>query len=773
MCLCLPTSISHSPTVFRRFCPLHSTAMIPWVLLLLWISGHGAAMFSQQPQDLVVVAGQPVTLPCTIPGYHGVVLWIKDGLALGVGRDLSGYPRYTVIGDHGSGEHHLRIQRVELMDDAVFECQAVQAAMRSRPARLTVLVPPEDPVISGGPVVSLRAGDPLNLTCHADNAKPAASIIWIRNGEVLNGAMYSKTLLRDGRRESTVSTLYLSPSNIETGQQIICKASNKAIPNGKETSVTIDIQHLPLVNLSVEPQPVLEGNLVKFHCSAKANPPVTLYRWAKGGSIIKEVSGDTYEVIVDHSFFTEPVSCEVTNPLGSTNISRNVDVYFGPRMAAEPQSLQVDLGSDAVFNCAWTGNPSLTIVWMKRGSGVVLSNENLLTLKSVRQEDAGKYVCRAVVPRVGAGEKEVSLTVNGPPTISSTQTQQALHGEKGQIKCFIRSTPPPDRIAWSWKETVLESGTSGRYTVETVTTEEGVISTLTMSNIVPADFQTIYNCTAWNSFGSDTEIIRLKEQGGSQESLPVAVIIGIAVGAFVALIVLMGTIGAFCCTRSQRNLKGVVSAKNDIRVEIVHKDHNAARENEEHTSMKQLMVSVERGEFQQESVLKQLEVLQEEEKEYQHIKDPTNGYYSVNTFKEHHTPTMAGNQSTEVRNPTNTGTLGKQRVPTGMSFTNIYSTLGAGPNRLYDYSQRFVLGMGSSSIELCEREFQRGSLSDSSSFIDTQCDSSVSSYSKPDGYVQFDKDSKASASSSSHYSQSSSQNSDLTRPLQKRMQTHV
>uniref|UniRef100_A0A8C6KUQ4 Kirre like nephrin family adhesion molecule 3 n=1 Tax=Nothobranchius furzeri TaxID=105023 RepID=A0A8C6KUQ4_NOTFU len=735
------------------------------------------AMFSQQPQDLVVVAGQPVTLPCTIPGYHGVVLWIKDGLALGVGRDLSGYPRYTVIGDHGSGEHHLRIQRVELMDDAVFECQAVQAAMRSRPARLTVLVPPDDPVISGAPVVSLRAGDPLNLTCHADNAKPAASIIWIRNEEVLNGAMYSKTLLRDGRRESTVSTLYLSPSNIETGQQIICKASNKAVPNGKETSVMIDIQHLPLVNLSVEPQPVLEGNLVKFHCSAKANPPVTLYRWAKGGSIIKDVSGDTYEVLVDHSFFTEPVSCEVTNSLGSTNISRNVDVYFGPRMAAEPQSLQVDLGSDAVFNCAWTGNPSLTIVWMKRGSGVVLSNENLLTLKSVRQEDAGKYVCRAVVPRVGAGEKEVSLTVNGPPTISSTQTQQALHGEKGQIKCFIRSTPPPDRIAWSWKETVLESGTSGRYTVETVNTDEGVISTLTMSNIVPADFQTIYNCTAWNSFGSDTEIIRLKEQGGSQgstagvcKSLPVAVIIGIAVGAFVAFIVLMGTIGAFCCTRSQRNLKGVVSAKNDIRVEIVHKDHNAARENEEHNSMKQLMV--ERGEFQQESALKQLEVLQEEEKEYQHIKDPTNGYYSVNTFKEHHTPT-AGNQTTEVRNPTNTGTLGKQRVPTGMSFTNIYSTLGAGPNRLYDYGQRFVLGMGSSSIELCEREFQRGSISDSSSFIDTQCDSSISSYSKPDGYVQFDKDSKASASSSSHYSQSSSQNSDLTRPLQKRMQTHV
>ncbi|NWS16403.1 KIRR3 protein, partial [Pachyramphus minor] len=659
-------------------------------------------------------------------------------------------------------------------------------------------VPPDDPVIMGGPIISLRAGDPLNLTCHADNAKPAASIIWMRRGEVINGATYSKTLLRDGKRESIMSTLFIAPSDIENGESIVCRATNKAIPGGKETSVTIDIQHPPLVNLSVEPQPVLEDNTVKFHCSAKANPAVTQYRWAKKGQVIKEASGDFYETIVDHTFFFEPVSCEVTNALGSTNISRTVDVYFGPRMATEPQSLLVDLGSDAVFNCAWTGNPSLTIVWMKRGSGVVLSNENKLTLKSVRQEDAGKYVCRAVVPRVGAGEREVTLTVNGPPIISSTQTQHALHGQKGQIKCFIRSTPPPDRIvsstpgqggclahprvplahpslawqAWSWKENVLESGTSGRYTVETVSTDEGVISTLTISNIVRADFQTIYNCTAWNSFGSDTEIIRLKEQAlfmlpllPLAESVPMAVIIGVAVGAGVAFLVLMATIVAFCCARSQRNLKGVVSAKNDIRVEIVHKEPASGREAEEHPTIKQLMM--DRGEFQQDSVLKQLEVLKEEEKEFQNLKDPTNGYYSVNTFKEHHsTPTISLSGC-----PADLRPAGKQRVPTGMSFTNIYSTL-SGQSRLYDYSQRFVLGMGSSSIELCEREFQRGSMSDSSSFLDTQCDSSISSSGKQDGYVQFDKASKASASSS-HHSQSSSQNSDPSRPLQRRMQTHV
>ena len=49
-----------------------------------------SAVFTQQPTDLVVVAGHPVTLPCTIPGYHGMVLWLRDGMALGVNRDISG-----------------------------------------------------------------------------------------------------------------------------------------------------------------------------------------------------------------------------------------------------------------------------------------------------------------------------------------------------------------------------------------------------------------------------------------------------------------------------------------------------------------------------------------------------------------------------------------------------------------------------------------------------------------------------------------------------------
>lgn len=74
----------------------------------------------------------------------------------------------------------------------VYTCWYMDVLISVLTSRCPSTVPPKDPVIVGAPVVSLRAGDHLNLTCHADNAKPAASIIWIRNGLVLSGAMYSK-----------------------------------------------------------------------------------------------------------------------------------------------------------------------------------------------------------------------------------------------------------------------------------------------------------------------------------------------------------------------------------------------------------------------------------------------------------------------------------------------------------------------------------------------------------------------------------------------------
>lgn len=57
----------------------------------------------------------------------------------------------------------------------------------------------------------------------------------------------------------------------------------------------------------------------------------------------------------------------------------------------------------------------------------VLSNNNQLYLKSVSQADAGQYVCKAIVPRIGVGETEVTLTVNGQKASTQFNTSLPFH----------------------------------------------------------------------------------------------------------------------------------------------------------------------------------------------------------------------------------------------------------------------------------------------------------------------------------------------------------
>uniref|UniRef100_A0A8C2WHG5 Kirre like nephrin family adhesion molecule 3, like n=1 Tax=Cyclopterus lumpus TaxID=8103 RepID=A0A8C2WHG5_CYCLU len=697
-----------------------------------------AAYFSQQPQNQVVVTGQSVTLPCVIVGYRGMVQWTKDGLALGGERDLPGWTRYTLMGDPLSGEHSLLIDSAELEDDAVYECQATQAALRSHRAKLTVLVPPSDPVVEGGPVVRLKAHTPHNLTCRASGAKPAAEITWYRDGEVMETAIYSKTLLEDGKKEAAVSMLPIVPEDSDSGRTYTCRVLNLAAPAGRQTSITINVQHPPSVTLSVQPQTVTEGAKVLFICSASANPEITGYRWSKGGVPISEANGDSLEVTVDYSYFTDPVSCEVSNSVGSTNVSTLVDVQFGPRLLSEPKPMTVDIGMDAAFTCAWTGNPPLTLAWTKQGSSVVLSNGNTLQLKAVTQEDAGTYTCKAIVPRIGVAERDVTLTVNGEPLLSSV---------------------------WTFGDMSLSSGSSGRYSVQTVTSDHGVLSSLVLSETLAQDFQLRYNCTAWNRFGTGTALVTLKEQ----EALPMLIIVGGAVGGGCVLLIGVITLVSLCCRHTGKGKRCTRLSKSDIRVQIVHSDHNATRSNDDEEDVKEPMAP---NSSESPGTSNTLSL------------DPTNGYYNVRGHEDRHIRSSGFSEYVPNSRPVYT----PSQLP---SPSPIYGQQGTQP-RVYDFSHRYATTTaGRTAYEQQQAAQQQqpaqpasiyptDPLYSGSAYLPATYGRAFTSYVKPasyekvDAYDQSDQASKVSSSSRFSYasSQVSSQQSDYGRPSQ-RMQTHV
>ncbi|KAL4657245.1 kin of IRRE-like protein 1 isoform X1 [Arapaima gigas] len=622
-------------------------------MLALWLltfafSFHKVwtARFSQEPADQSVVLGERVVLSCVVFNYSGIVQWTKDGLALGIGEDLRAWPRYRVLRRVEVGQYNLEISSAQLSDDSLYECQATEAALRSRRAKLTVLIPPEDPVVEGGPQILLTAGVPYNLSCVSRGAKPAAVIEWLKDGVVVEGGISSTEVLPDRKRVTTRSLLSILPLDTDTGRNITCMASNLAVPTGKRTTVSLNVHHPPTVTLSIEPRSVLEGERVTFTCQASANPPIMGYRWAKGGVLLEGARESMYVTVVDHSFFTEPVSCQVFNAVGSTNVSILVDVHFGPILVVEPRPVTVDVDSDVTLNCKWSGNPPLTLTWTKKGSNMasVLSNNNQLYLKSVSQADAGQYVCKAIVPRIGVGETEVTLTVNGPPIISSDPVQYAVRGERGEIKCYIASTPPPDKIVWAWKENVWEKekGTLlERYTVEQSKAHPqggAVLSTLTINNVMESDFHSPYNCTAWNSFGPGTMIITLEET----EMVPVGIIAGGTVGSSILLLICLLALAFFLYRQRKGSRRGVTLGKPDIKVETVNKETHSLEDDASTVSTATRMVkamysflpsvslSPSTQPFKDDIDLKQdLRSDTLDTREEYELKDPTNGYYNV------------------------------------------------------------------------------------------------------------------------------------------------
>ncbi|XP_031312684.2 kin of IRRE-like protein 2 isoform X4 [Camelus dromedarius] len=438
--------------------------LVPTLLVLFFCLRGRAGLsphFLQQPEDLVVLLGDEARLPCALGAYWGLVQWTKDGLALGGERDLPGWSRYWISGNAVSGQHDLHIRPVELEDQASYECQATQAGLRSRPAQLHVLVPPEAPQVLGGPSVSLVAGIPANLTCRSrGDARPTPELLWFRDGVRLDGATFHQTLLKEGTTGSVESILSLTPSSHDDGATLVCRARSQAMPAGKDTAVTLSLQYPPVVTLSAEPQTVQEGEKVTFRCQATAQPPVTGYRWAKGGSPVLGARGPMLVVVADASFLTAPVSCEVSNAVGSANRSTALDVQFGPILQAKPKPVSVDLGNDAFFNCVWRGNPLPRVTWTRRGDAQVLASGPTLRLPAVGPEDAGDYVCKAEpgLSGLGGGAAEARLTVNAPPVVTALHSAPAFLRGPARLQCLVFASPAPEAVVWSWDDGFLAAG---------------------------------------------------------------------------------------------------------------------------------------------------------------------------------------------------------------------------------------------------------------------------------------------------------------------------
>uniref|UniRef100_A0A8C0WAN0 Ig-like domain-containing protein n=1 Tax=Castor canadensis TaxID=51338 RepID=A0A8C0WAN0_CASCN len=542
--------------------------LVPFLLFLLFCCRGCAGPsphFLQQPEDLVVLLGEEARLPCALGAYRGLVQWTKDGLALGGERDLPGWSRYWISGKAASGQHDLHIRPVELEDEATYECQATQAGLRSRPAQLHVLVPPEAPQVLGGPSVSLVAGVPANLTCRSrGDAHPTPELLWFRDGIRLDGTTFYQTLMKEGTTGSVESTLFLTPSSHDDGATLVCRARSQALPTGRDTAITLSLQYPPKVTLSAEPQTVQEGEEVTFLCQATAQPPVTGYSRALGRSPVAHACNPSCSGSRDQE--------DRSSRPALANSSRNL--YLGKK---------------------------------KRAGRVAQAVERRLP------RDAGDYVCRAEPGRsgLGGGMAEARLTVNAPPVVTALHSAPAFLRGPARLQCLVFASPAPEAVIWSWDEGFLEAGSRGRFLVETFPAPEahggqgpGLISVLHISGTQESDFSRGFNCSARNRLGERGIRVPLSRR----DLLPtLRIVAGVAAAATTLLMVITGV--ALCCWRYGK--ASFSKQKNLVRIPGSSDGSSSRGPEEEETGSGEGRVRCQGPQTRNNN------------------RDPTNGYYKV------------------------------------------------------------------------------------------------------------------------------------------------
>ena len=102
---------------------------------------------------------------------------------------------------------------------------------------------------------------------------------------------------------------------------------------------------------------------------------------------------------------TDAYFCSAVNLLGNVERKTQLVVVSLPEFTVKPPGkVSVGIGDTLTLNCSATGNPRPVISWKRQGALLPVGRSQrkgeVLTLRDLRREDAGIYICVATSARV-------------------------------------------------------------------------------------------------------------------------------------------------------------------------------------------------------------------------------------------------------------------------------------------------------------------------------------------------------------------------------------
>uniref|UniRef100_A0A8C0AY36 Limbic system associated membrane protein n=1 Tax=Buteo japonicus TaxID=224669 RepID=A0A8C0AY36_9AVES len=121
-------------------------------------------------------------------------------------------------------------------------------------------------------------------------------------------------------------------------------------------------------------------------------------------------------------------------------------VQVPPKISNISSDITVNEGSNVTLVCMANGRPEPVITWrhLTPTGREFEGEEEYLEILGITREQSGKYECKAANEVASADVKQVRVTVNYPPTITESKSNEAATGRQALLRCEASAVPTPD-----------------------------------------------------------------------------------------------------------------------------------------------------------------------------------------------------------------------------------------------------------------------------------------------------------------------------------------
>ncbi|XP_044290737.1 cell adhesion molecule 4 isoform X2 [Varanus komodoensis] len=316
----------------------HSPAVAAAGILLLCVAGRARAQ-EVQAENVTVVEGGQAEINCKLHQYDGSIVVIQNPsrqtLFFNGTRALKD-ERFQLV-EFTQKQVRIVLSNARLDDEGGYFCQLYTEDTHHQIAILTVLVPPENPLVE----VKEQAveGGEIELTCTVPRSRPAATLRWYRDRRELKGIRSTKE--ENGKVFSITSVVRFRVERKDHSGIVTCEATHPALHGQrKQTQYVLDVQYSPTARIH-PPQGVMrEGDTLVLTCAVNGNPLPTDIKWSRANDSLPEralIEGEVLTISSLSMLDNGTYSCQVANKHGRSS-DQYVLVVYDPGAIVEAQT---------------------------------------------------------------------------------------------------------------------------------------------------------------------------------------------------------------------------------------------------------------------------------------------------------------------------------------------------------------------------------------------------------------------------------------------------